>query len=149
MRIVVQRVRAARVEVEGTIVGEIGVGLCAFVGAGQGDDDADLEWMASKLAKLRVFEDESGKMARALADVPGASVLLVSQFTLYGDLRRGNRPSFSSAMPPEEASSYFERFVERVRALGVIVATGRFGADMRVVVDNDGPVTLWLDSRAR
>lgn len=149
MRIVVQRVRAARVEVEGAIVGEIGVGLCAFVGAGQGDDDADLEWMASKLTKLRVFEDESGKMARALADVPGAAVLLVSQFTLYGDLSRGNRPSFSGAMPPEGARGYFDRFVERVRALGVTVATGRFGADMRVVVDNDGPVTLWLDSRAR
>ena len=144
-----QRVREARVEVSGTIVGEIGVGLCVFVGAGQGDDDTDLEWTASKLTKLRVFEDQSGKMARALADVPGASILLVSQFTLFGDLSRGNRPSFSSAMPPDEARVYFERFVSRVRALGVPVATGRFGAEMRVVVDNDGPVTLWLDSRAR
>lgn len=149
MRLVVQRVRAARVEVSGEIVGEIGVGLCVFVGAGQGDDDADLEWMASKLTKLRVFEDDVGKMSRALADVPGASILLVSQFTLFGDLSRGNRPSFSGAMPPEQARVYFDRFVERVRGSGITVATGRFGAEMRVVVDNDGPVTLWLDSRAR
>jgi D-tyrosyl-tRNA(Tyr) deacylase len=149
MRVVVQRVRAARVEVEGLVVGEIGPGLCAFVGAGAGDDDADLAWMAGKLVKLRIFEDEQGKMARSLAEVPGAGMLLVSQFTLFGDLSRGNRPSFSTAMLPADAEPYFDRFVERVRAAGVRVATGRFGADMRVVVDNDGPVTIWLDSRTR
>lgn len=154
MRAVVQRVHAARVEVAGEIVGAIDQGLLAFVGAGAGDADADLEQVAKKLVALRVFEDERGKMARSVGDVRGA-LLLVSQFTLFGDLSRGNRPSFTTAMPPDEARPFFDRFVARVRELtqaadgaALRVETGRFGADMRVVADNDGPVTILLDSRA-
>ncbi len=142
-----QRVRSARVEVAGEVVGEIGVGLVAFVAAGVGDGDADVAWLADKVVGLRVFEDEAGKMARALADVSGA-LLVVSQFTLYGDVSRGLRPSFDGAMAPGPAEAAYERFVALARARAK-VETGRFRADMRVVVDNDGPVTIVLDSKAR
>lgn len=145
MRAVVQRVRAARVEVDGEVVGAIGRGLCCFVGAGRDDRDADLDYVADKIAGLRIFEDEAGKMNRSVVEVAG-EVLAVSQFTLYGDARRGRRPSFSTAMAPAEAREAFDRFVAALRARGLSVATGRFQAEMRVVVDNDGPVTILLDS---
>jgi D-tyrosyl-tRNA(Tyr) deacylase len=146
MRAVVQRVVHARVDVDDQVVGEIGPGLVAFVGAGRGDTDKDVDVVASKVAGLRVFEDDSGKMSRSVGDVGGA-VLAVSQFTVFGDVRRGRRPSFDDAMEPVEAERLFERFVQQVRALGVPVETGRFRAMMRVLVDNDGPVTILVDSR--
>ena len=146
MRAVVQRVVHARVDVDDHVVGEIGPGLVAFVGAGRGDTDKDVDVVASKVAGLRVFEDDSGKMSRSVGDVGGA-VLAVSQFTVFGDVRRGRRPSFDDAMEPIEAERLFERFVQQVRALGVPVETGRFRAMMRVLVDNDGPVTILVDSR--
>ncbi len=146
MRAVVQRVVHARVDVDDQVVGEIGPGLVAFVGAGRGDTDKDVDIVASKVAGLRVFEDDSGKMSRSVGDVGGA-VLAVSQFTVFGDVRRGRRPSFDDAMEPVEAERLFERFVQQVRALGVPVETGRFRAMMRVLVDNDGPVTILVDSR--
>lgn len=148
MRAVVQRVLAARVEVEGEVVGSIAKGLCAFVGAGDGDTDDDLDYVLRKVIELRVFEDDRGKMARALADVDG-ELLVVSQFTLFGDVRRGNRPSFTAAMAPDAARAAIDRFVERAASRVRKVATGRFGADMRVFVENDGPVTIILDSRDR
>ena len=147
MRVVVQRVRAARVEVAGAVVGAIEAGLVAFVGAGVGDEERDVVWCVEKVVGLRVFEDDAGKMSRSLADVGGA-LLVVSQFTLFGDVRRGRRPSFEQAMPPGPAEALYERFVALARAKGARVETGRFRADMRVVVDNDGPITLLVDSRA-
>lgn len=148
MRAVVQRVLSARVEVEGEIVGSIARGLCAFVGAADGDTDDDLDYVLRKVIELRVFEDDRGKMARALADVEG-ELLVVSQFTLFGDVKRGNRPSFTAAMAPDAARASIDRFVERARPRVRNVETGRFGADMRVFVENDGPVTIILDSRDR
>ncbi|MBI4952479.1 MAG: D-tyrosyl-tRNA(Tyr) deacylase [Myxococcales bacterium] len=146
MRAVVQRVSAARVEVAGETVGAIERGLCAFVGAGRDDTAADVTFLADKLATLRVFPDAQGKMSLAVGDVGGA-VLVVSQFTLYGDVRRGRRPSFDAAMAPEPARALCDAVVAALRARGLTVATGRFAADMRVVVDNDGPVTILVDSR--
>lgn len=148
MRAVVQRVHAARVEVNGEVVGEVGRGLVAFVGAQTGDDERDLELITRKIHELRVFTDDAGKMSRSV-DAVGGGVLVVSQFTLLGDVSRGNRPSFTAAMAPSEAAPMIERLVARLTERGAKVATGRFGADMRVVVDNDGPVTIWLDSRDR
>lgn len=146
MRAVVQLVRRARVEVDGEVTGAIERGLVAFVGVARGDTDADLAYTVNKVAGLRVFPDEAGRMARALADV-GGSMLVVSQFTLFGDVRRGLRPGFDEAMEPVAAERMVERFVELSRARGVPVATGRFRADMRVFVENDGPITILVDSR--
>ncbi|WP_437501492.1 D-aminoacyl-tRNA deacylase [Sorangium sp. So ce1099] len=146
MRAVVQRALAARVEVEGQVVGAIERGLVAFVGAARDDDDADADHVANKIAGLRVFSDEAGKMSRALADVRGG-VLAISQFTLFGDVRRGLRPSFDGAMEPVRAEALYDRFVAALRARGLEVATGRFRADMRVFVENDGPVTILIDSK--
>jgi D-aminoacyl-tRNA deacylase len=164
MRAVIQRARAARVEVDGEVTGAIRHGLVCFVGAEEGDGDADLQWVAKKIVDLRIFRDDvdaSGetqsaagepspppKMTRSVLDV-GGGLLLVSQFTLFGDVSRGNRPSFTRAMAPEPARLTFETFVQAVRARAPEVATGRFAADMRVFVENDGPVTILLDSRAR
>ncbi len=145
MRVVVQRVREARVEVDGQTVGAIGQGLVAFVGAGREDTERDAVYVADKVAGLRVFEDDAGKMSKAMADV-GGSLLAVSQFTVFGDVRRGRRPDFTGAMEPVRAEQLFERFLARARELGVPVQTGRFRAMMRVVVDNDGPVTILIDS---
>jgi D-tyrosyl-tRNA(Tyr) deacylase len=148
---VVQRVARARVEVGGEVVGSIGRGLLAYVGFGRGDADADRAWTLGKIVGLRVFEDEQGRMGRDLADA-GGGLLLVSQFTLYGDLRRGRRPSFDEAMPPEEAERAYAAFVEEARAAvapGTRVESGRFRADMQVESVNDGPVTIWIDSAAR
>lgn len=151
MRAVAQRTRAASVTVDGVVVGAIERGLVAFVGAEGGDTDDDARRVAKKLLDLRVFPDDAGKMARSVVDV-GGGLLLVSQFTLFGDVSRGNRPSFTRAMPPEEARTFFDRFVGFARDLasqsGVPVATGVFAADMRVSVENDGPVTILLDTRS-
>jgi D-aminoacyl-tRNA deacylase len=145
MRAVVQRVTAARVEVDGEIVGKIERGLVAFVGIGKGDTEAEARYLVDKITSLRVFEDEQGKMNRALGEVRGG-LLVVSQFTLYGDTSRGRRPGFDQAMPPADAERLYERVVELARARHSPVETGRFRADMRVLVDNDGPVTLLLES---
>jgi D-tyrosyl-tRNA(Tyr) deacylase len=146
MRLLVQRVREAHVEVEGETVGAIGPGLLVLVGITHTDDAAVALRLADKLVKLRVFEDEAGKMNRSVIDTGGA-VLAVSQFTLYGDARGGNRPSFTAAARPEHAAPLFERFVALLsERLGRAVPTGRFGADMKVHLVNDGPVTIWLDS---
>ena len=145
MRAIVQRVTAARVEVAGEVVGSIERGLVAFVGIGKGDGKAEARWLVDKIVELRVFEDEQGRMNRALADVAGG-LLIVSQFTLYGDTSRGRRPGFDRAMPPAEAEKLYEEVVALARARHSPVATGRFRADMRVLVDNDGPVTLLVES---
>jgi D-tyrosyl-tRNA(Tyr) deacylase len=148
MRAVVQRVAYARVEVGGEVIGAIERGLLAYVGFGRGDTDEDRAWVLQKVVTLRVFEDEQGKMSKSLADVGGA-LLLVSQFTLYGDVRRGRRPSFDDAMPPDDAERAYGAAVLEARAMGVRVETGRFRADMKVISLNDGPVTIWLDSAVR
>lgn len=145
MRAVVQRVSRASVRVGAEEVGAIGRGLLVLVGVAEGDGEADLEWVARKLTALRIFPDEAGKMNLSVADVHG-SVLLVSQFTLCADVGKGTRPSFGRAMAPSQAEAMFERLVQRVSET-VPVETGRFGAHMEVQLTNDGPVTLWLDSR--
>lgn len=146
MRAVVQRVLSARVEVAGQVTGAIERGLVAFVGAAEGDGPSDLDYVVGKVVDLRVFADEAGKMSRALADVGGA-LLVVSQFTVFGDVRRGLRPSFDGALEPVAAEQRYDEFVRLARARGVRVETGRFRADMRVFVENDGPVTILVDSR--
>jgi len=151
MRALVQRVRSARVEVGGETVGAIERGLLVYLGFGRVDTGEDRAWMLSKIVGLRIFEDEQGKMGRSVQEMQGA-ILLVSQFTLYGDLRRGRRPSFDDAMPPDEAEAAYEAAVRHTRALtgpSVRVETGRFRADMQVHSVNDGPVTIWLDSAVR
>jgi len=145
MRAVVQRVSRARVTVKEWTSGEIGLGLLVLLGVGHGDTEADAIYLAEKVAGLRVFEDEDGKMNRSVQDV-GGSVLAVSQFTLYGDVRRGKRPSFDGAAPPEQARRLYEFFVERVRAFGLRCETGRFQEMMQVELVNEGPVTILLDS---
>ena len=142
----VQRVSRAEVRVDGAIVGRIALGLLALVAAGDDDGDEDVAWLAEKIVTLRIFADEAGQMNRALADVGGA-LLVVSQFTLFGDCRKGRRPSFVKAMRPELAEPMYEKFVAAARATGVPVETGRFRADMAVELVNDGPVTLLLDSK--
>ncbi len=146
MRAVLQRVSSARVLVDGREVGCIGRGLVALVGVGKGDEESDTEYVVNKIRDLRIFEDAAGKMNLALADVGGA-VLVVSQFTLYGDCRRGRRPSFAAAAPPEVARGHYDALVERLRATGLTVETGLFQAMMAVELVNDGPVTIVLDSR--
>ncbi len=141
-----QRVRRARVEVSSEVVGSIERGLCCFIGVGRGDGDADLRYLADKIVGLRVFTDEADKMNLSLGDVGGA-VLAISQFTLYGDVRQGRRPSFVAAMDPAEAQPAFDQIVARIAAQGIPVATGRFGAAMTVVAEGDGPVTILIDSK--
>jgi len=145
MRAVVQRVSRARVTVKAWTSGEIGHGLLVLVGVGHGDTEADAVYLAEKVAGLRVFEDQDGKMNRSVQDV-GGSVLTVSQFTLYGDVRRGKRPSFDAAAAPEEARRLYEFFVARLQALGLRCETGRFQEMMQVELVNEGPVTILLDS---
>ena len=147
MRAVVQRCRRAHVTVDGQVVGAIDQGLCVLLGAGKGDGDADLTYVVDKVVNLRIFADDEGKMNRSVLDI-GGGVLLVSQFTLYGDTRKGRRPAFIDAMDPGPAEALYERAVAAVRAAGVArVATGVFRADMQVELVNDGPVTILLDSR--
>jgi D-tyrosyl-tRNA(Tyr) deacylase len=145
VRAVVQRVREASVAVDGEVVGAIGPGLCVLLGVGVDDGERDAERLSRKIVGLRIFEDDAGQMNRALADV-GGGLLVVSQFTLYGDCRRGRRPSFTAAAPPAQAEALYERFVAHARAEGVAVETGRFRTHMQVALVNDGPVTLLLDS---
>ena len=145
MRAVVQRVSRATVSVGDEVTGEIGVGLLVLLGVGVGDTRAEADYVVGKIVGLRIFEDAAGKMNLAVADVGGA-VLVVSQFTLYGDVRRGKRPSFDAAAPPEQARELYEYFVEKVRAAGLRCETGRFRETMRVELVNEGPVTILLDS---
>lgn len=145
MRAVVQRVARASVTVEGQITGEIGKGLLVLLGVAHEDTEAAADYLADKIVGLRVFEDPDGKMNLGVADAGGA-VLVVSQFTLYGDVRRGKRPSFDRAARPERANELYEYFVERIRAAGLRCETGRFQAMMDVELVNDGPVTILLDS---
>jgi D-tyrosyl-tRNA(Tyr) deacylase len=146
MKAVVQRVSSARVEVDGEITGEIARGLLVLLGVAKEDQEKDAAWMAEKVVGLRIFEDDEGRMNRALLDVEGA-LLAVSQFTLLGDTRKGRRPSFIAAAPPEEAEALYTTFVTRTRSLGARTETGKFQAHMAVHLVNDGPVTILLDSR--
>jgi D-aminoacyl-tRNA deacylase len=148
MRAVVQRVRQAAVAVDGATVGEIGTGLLVLLGAGRDDTEEDVRYIASKIAGMRIFSDAQGKFNLELADVGGA-ILLVSQFTLYADTRKGKRPSFIDAAPPELAEALVGRCAQLWRDMGIRVETGRFGAHMDVSLLNDGPVTIWLDSGGR
>ena len=145
MRAVVQRVSRAQVTVNGEITGQIGLGLLVLLGVGRDDTEADAKYLAEKVCGLRVFEDDQGKMNRSVQDV-GGNVLAVSQFTLYGDVRRGKRPSFDAAAPPERARKLYEFFVNQVRAAGLRCETGRFQEMMTVELVNEGPVTILLDS---
>lgn len=148
MRAVVQRVSSANVTVDGETTGAIGSGLLAYVGASPEDGEDEVRWLASKLSTLRIFPDDAGRFDRSLVDV-GAAILVVSQFTLYADTRSGRRPSFTAAALPETAEPLIERLVAQLRADGVEVQTGRFGAHMLVDAVNDGPVTIILDSAER
>lgn len=145
MRAVVQRVSRASVTVEGRTVGEIDRGFCILLGVHEADGTVEVDWMVSKIANLRVFEDEAGKMNLSLLDVNGAA-LVVSQFTLYGDCRKGRRPSFVEAARPEIAIPLYEDFCKRLEIEGIPVRTGEFGAKMEVSITNDGPVTLILET---
>jgi len=148
VRVVVQRVSSARVEIDGAVVASVGGGLLVLAGFEAGDDDEDIEWMAAKLVRLRIFDDERGVMNRSVLE-SGGDILAVSQFTLYASTRKGNRPSWGRAAPGELSGPLFERFTARLSdGLGKAVATGVFGAHMAVCLCNDGPVTLVLDSRA-
>jgi D-tyrosyl-tRNA(Tyr) deacylase len=144
LRAVVQRVAEARVHVEGERVGDSGAGLCVLLGVARGDEEADAERMAGRVARLRIFENDEGRFDRSVSDT-GGSVLVVSNFTLIADTAKGNRPSFSDAAPPELAEPLYDRFCTALRELGVSVETGVFGARMRVQLANDGPVTIVLD----
>lgn len=145
MRAVAQRVAAARVEVDGEVVGQIGQGLLVYLAAGKDDSDELVPWMVQKLAGLRIFEDDAGKMSLSVADLAGA-LLVVSQFTLYGDVRKGRRPSFDAAAPPERALALYEAVCSGLRGQGLPVATGRFRASMQVHAQVAGPVTILIDS---
>lgn len=146
MRAVVQRVSRAQVSVGEEVVGKIDAGLLVLLGVAKDDTSADAEYLAAKVVGLRIFEDENGKMNRSVVET-GGDVLAVSQFTLYGDVRKGKRPSFDEAAPPQVASQLYEHFVQNVREVGVRCETGRFQAMMQVELVNDGPVTILLDSR--
>jgi D-tyrosyl-tRNA(Tyr) deacylase len=145
MRAVLQRVSRASVRVSGSNRGEIGRGLVVLLGVRSDDTTTDLQWLSEKIVNLRIFEDLDGKMNRSLADIDG-EMLIISQFTLYGDCRKGRRPGFSAAAPPETAEPIYERFIQDVKDKQIRVATGIFGAAMEVELVNDGPVTLLLDS---
>ncbi len=146
MRAVVQRVSSAGVKVDGETVGEIGKGLVVFLGVTEDDEQDDLRYLGNKVSALRIFEDEEGKMNLSVHDI-GGEVLCVSQFTLYGDARKGNRPSFIKAAELEKAEAFYREFCDYLRDKGLNIATGQFQAMMQVEVNNDGPVTIMLDSR--
>lgn len=144
MRLVIQRVRRGKVSIEGRAIAEIGVGLVILIGVGRGDGPAEADWLADKVAGLRVFEDAAGKMNLSVLDV-GGSALVVSQFTLYADARKGRRPSFIDAALPEVAEPAVRRFADRLAAIGIPTQTGEFGEHMLVEIENDGPVTILLE----
>lgn len=145
MKIVAQRVSASRVSVASNVIGEIGHGLCVLVGVAPDDTESDVDRIVEKLVNLRIFEDGDGKMNRSLLDT-GGSILAVSQFTLFADCRKGRRPSFIGAADPTKGKALYEHFVKAAIALGVSVSTGEFGADMKLEIINEGPVTIVLDS---
>ena len=145
MRAVVQRTGWSEVSVNGDCVGRAAAGLTVLLGVGRADNDADVIYMVDKIANLRIFEDEAGKMNRSVLDVSG-QIFAVSQFTLYGDCRKGRRPGFDQAAPAEQAKILYEKFVEQLRAKGIVVACGQFQAEMKVTLENQGPVTLLIDS---
>ena len=146
MRLIIQRITRGEIVVGGQVIGRTGQGLCPFLGVAKEDSDRDVEYLAQKTVELRIFEDENGKFNRSLHDVHG-EILVVSEFTLYGDCSKGRRPSFSRAAPPEEAARLYRRFVEKLQERGIKVATGKFQAHMEVSTINDGPVTFILDSK--
>jgi len=145
MRALVQRVSRAEVSVEGKVISSIGPGLLVLLGVKAGDDEAEAAYLADKIAGLRIFEDDAGKMNLSVAQV-GGEIMVVSQFTLYGDCRKGRRPSFTEAAPPDQADALYLTFAEVLRSRGLKVATGVFGAHMQVTLTNNGPVTIMLDS---
>lgn len=145
MRALIQRVSEASVTVDGEVLGEIGTGLLILICAMQGDSEAQADRLAAKIAKLRIFKDNDGRMNRSVADI-GGSALVVSQFTLAADTSRGNRPGFSTAAAPEEGNRLYDYFADQMAAQGIPIAKGRFGADMKVRLLNDGPVTIWMDT---
>jgi D-tyrosyl-tRNA(Tyr) deacylase len=146
MRAVVQRTAWSEVAVNGEIVGRAGPGLTVLLGVGREDTEADAQYMAEKIATLRIFQDEAGKMNRSVLDV-GGQILAISQFTLYGDCRKGRRPGFDAAAPAESARQLYEKFVHALRAQGIVVGCGQFQAEMQVVLENQGPVTMLIDSK--
>lgn len=148
MRVLIQRVTEARVTVDAQIVGQTGPGLLILACAMRGDDDATAAALAGRVARLRIFRDDQGRMNRSVLET-GCTALVVSQFTLAADTRSGNRPGFSSAAAPDDGRRLYERFAQALRDLGVATETGRFGADMQVALVNDGPVTIWMDSADR
>ncbi len=148
MKAVLQRVSEAEVWVDGENIASIGAGLLVLLGVAKGDGEPELDWLLGKIAALRIFEDDEGKMNRSIQDIDG-EILLVSQFTLLADARKGRRPSFDLAAPPAEAEVMYELAVERLKEKGLPVQTGRFGADMKVGLVNDGPVTILLDTAER
>lgn len=145
MKAVIQRVTQSSVQVENETIGAIGNGLMILLGVAHGDSDKDARWLCEKIAHLRIFEDDNGKLNRSLLDT-GGGMLVVSQFTLYGDCRKGRRPSFVKAAPPEKAEALYDSFVEKASQLGIEVATGQFRAMMKVALVNDGPVTLIVET---
>jgi len=147
MRALIQRVTEAQVIVGGDVIGQVGAGLLILICAMQGDSDADSAKLAAKISKLRIFRDDQGRMNRSLIDV-GGSALIVSQFTLGADTSRGNRPGFSQSAAPDEGRRLYDGFVADFKALGIATQTGQFGADMKVTLTNDGPVTIWMDTEA-
>lgn len=148
MRALIQRVSQSRVVVQGEVTGQVQRGLLVLLGVAVADEEKQLKWMANKIVGLRIFEDDAGKMNLSLADV-GGEMLVVSQFTLFGDCRKGRRPSFIEAAAPEKAEAMYDQFVDYVRAQGITVATGRFRTHMEVELTNDGPVTIWIDSEEK
>ncbi len=146
MRVVMQRVSQASVSIEGKINGEISRGLVLLVGIGQHDDESDIEWLTQKVVNMRIFADDEGKMNRSIQDIDG-SLLVISQFTLHALTKKGNRPSFIEAARPGHAIPLYESFIRQLKKEGLVVETGVFGANMQVALVNDGPVTIWLDSK--
>jgi D-tyrosyl-tRNA(Tyr) deacylase len=144
MRVVLQRVNRGCVTVDGQSIAEIGLGMVILLGVGPDDGDKQIDYLTNKIAHLRIFEDDQGKINRSILDVGGAAIV-VSQFTLYADTRKGRRPSFTDAAPPEIASPLVDRFAEKLAAFGVPTQTGEFGAHMQVEIYNDGPVTIWME----
>lgn len=145
MRAIVQRVNGAQVSVDGQVIGQIRLGVVVLLGVGRKDNQTDASYLANKIVNLRIFEDESGKMNRSLLDIHGQA-MIISQFTLYGDCRKGRRPDFTKAAQPGEAKELYLNFVDRIKSAGISVATGEFGATMLVRIDNYGPVTLIVES---